>query len=162
MRKTDLLKTCRKGKFLRKKIWKNALALKGKMGNVYFGIIIFSCLLSTRPCIRFFLTCFTREIKGFYQSSLANEIDFRDIMNISQNILGKNQNFKNLTWFCRWKSTDDKDVNIFLSLENPCTFLLAKEKICKCIFNTNSELSQNRTEKKKLWYVIQNNNKLTI
>ena len=36
---------------------------------------------------------------------------------------------------------------IFLSLKNACTFLLAKEKTWKSIFNTNSELSQNRTEK---------------
>ena len=34
-----------------------------------------------------------------------------------------------------------------MSLENPCTFLLAKGKTWKRIFNTNSELSQNRTEK---------------
>ena len=49
--------------------------------------------------------------------------------------------------FCRWKSTDNKDINTFLSLENPCAFLLVKEKTWKLIFNTNSELSQNRTEK---------------
>ena len=36
---------------------------------------------------------------------------------------------------------------IFLLLENPSAFLLAKEKTWKHIFNTNSELSQNRTEK---------------
>ena len=36
---------------------------------------------------------------------------------------------------------------IFLSLKNACTFLLVKEKTWKSIFNTNSELSQNRTEK---------------
>ena len=34
-----------------------------------------------------------------------------------------------------------------MSLENPCTFLLEKEKTWKRIFNTNSELSQNRAEK---------------
>ena len=34
-----------------------------------------------------------------------------------------------------------------MPLENPCTFLFAKEKTWKHIFNTNSELSQNRTEK---------------
>ena len=39
------------------------------------------------------------------------------------------------------------NVNVFLSLESPCTFLLAKEKIWKRTFNINSELSQNRTEK---------------
>ena len=32
-------------------------------------------------------------------------------------------------------------------MENPCTFLLAKEKTRKRNFNTNSELSQNPTEK---------------
>ena len=40
-----------------------------------------------------------------------------------------------------------KDINIFLSLENPCTFLLAKENPWKSIFNSNSESSQNRSEK---------------
>ena len=49
--------------------------------------------------------------------------------------------------FCRGKNTDNNDINIFLSLENPCTFLLAKEKTWKRIFNTNSKLSQSRTEK---------------
>ena len=39
----------------------------------------------------------------------------------------------------------NNDINIFLSLENPGTFLLAKDP--KSIFNTNSELLQNRTEK---------------
>ena len=36
---------------------------------------------------------------------------------------------------------------MFLPLENPCTFFLTKEKTGKRIFNTNTELSQNRTEK---------------
>ena len=35
---------------------------------------------------------------------------------------------KSETWFCWSKSTNNNDINIFLSLENPCTFLLAKEK----------------------------------
>ena len=34
-----------------------------------------------------------------------------------------------------------------MSLQNPCNFLLTKESTWKCIFNTNSELSQNRTVK---------------
>ena len=59
-------------------------------GNVYFGIIAFSCLSSTKLCLRFFLICFAREIKGFCQSSLGNEVDFRNIINISPNILVKN------------------------------------------------------------------------
>ena len=35
-------------------------------GTIYFGIIIFSCLLSTKPCLIFLLICFAREIKGLY------------------------------------------------------------------------------------------------
>ena len=58
--------------------------------NIYFGIIIFICFLSTKPCLRFLLNCFVQEIKGFYQGSLGNEVDFRDIMNVSPNILAKN------------------------------------------------------------------------
>ena len=38
-------------------------------------------------------------------------------------------------------------MNISLSLENPCISLLVKENTWKCIFNTNSELSQICTEK---------------
>ena len=39
-----------------------------------------------------------------------------------------------------------------MSLENPCTFLHAKEKIRKRICNTNSELSQNLTEKQTILF----------
>ena len=65
-------------------------------GNVYVGIIIFCCLLSTKPCLRFRLNCFVWEVKGFYQSSFGNEVDFMDIMNISLNILAKNKKIKKL------------------------------------------------------------------
>ena len=58
-------------------------------GNVYFGIIAFSCSSSTKFCLRFLLICFVREVKGFYQSALGNEVDFSDIMKISPNIQGK-------------------------------------------------------------------------
>ena len=60
------------------------------------NIIVFSYLSATKLCLRFLLNCFVREIKGFYQSSLGNEVDFGDIMNVSPNILAKNQNFKKL------------------------------------------------------------------
>ena len=49
--------------------------------------------------------------------------------------------------FLKYLGTDNNNINVFLSLENPCTFLLAKEKTWKRIFDTNSELFQNRTEK---------------
>ena len=106
--------------------------------NRYFGIIIFSCFSSTKACLRLLLNSFVREIKGFYQSSLGNKVDFRDIRNVSQNILAKNENFKK----SRYGFVDER------ALKNPCIFLLAKEKAWKRIFNTNSELSQNWTENK--------------
>ena len=64
--------------------------------HVYFDIILFSCLLSTKLCLRFLLNCIVWQIKGFYQSSLGNKVDFRDLMNVSPNILAKNWNFKKL------------------------------------------------------------------
>ena len=65
---------------------------KGKRynhGNVYFGIIVFSCLSSTKLFLGFLLICFDREIKGFYESSLGNEVDFTDIISVSPNVLAK-------------------------------------------------------------------------
>ena len=59
-------------------------------GNVYIGITVFSYLSSAKPCLRFLLNCFLGEIKGFYQSSYGNEVDFRDTMNVSPNIFAKN------------------------------------------------------------------------
>ena len=47
-------------------------------------------------------------------------------------------------WF---QGHNERFPNIFLSLENPYTFLLAKEKTWRHIFNTNSELLQNGPEK---------------
>ena len=128
MAKNDVLKTCPESKLLGKKLWRNTLALKSKkihgiFGETFIFIIVFSCPSSKKPCLRFLFVCSAREIKGFYQSSVGNEVDFRDIMNVSPNIFAKNQNFKKLRQFCRWKSTENHDINIFLSLENPCTFL---------------------------------------
>ena len=45
-------------------------------------------------------------------------------------------------------------MNIFLSLENPCIFLLAKENLWKRIFNTNSKLLQNVTEKQIMLFKV--------
>ena len=67
-------------------------------GSIYFGIIVFNSVLSRKACLRFLSVCFAREIKGFYQSSLGNEVDFRDIINISPNILAKNYNLKKLRY----------------------------------------------------------------
>ena len=92
------------------------------LGNAYHDIIVFSCLSSTKLCLRFVLICFTPQIKSFYQISLGNEADFRDIMKLFPNILAKKQDFKKmkhklksfiyeralitttLTSFCHWKT----------------------------------------------------------
>ena len=46
LRKTDVLKTCWKSKFLGKKIWRNAQALKSKKGQGLFGEKFILTLLS--------------------------------------------------------------------------------------------------------------------
>ena len=110
-------------------------------GNVYFDIIVFTCLL----------ICFDREIKGFYQSSLENEVDFMDIMNVSPNILAKNENFKKLrhgsvdkrtiittalTSSCHWKTLVPfclrKKIpeNEFLTLTVNYCKIVQKNKLC--------------------------------
>ena len=84
--KTDILKTLilSERKFEDMHTFEEQKCTKYIRESVYFGIIIFSCLSSTKLCLRFLLICFDQEIKGFYQSSLGNEVDFTDIMNISQ------------------------------------------------------------------------------
>ena len=121
-------KTCRKSKFLGKKIWRNALALKSKKVQCIFAETFVLALLSPavfRLQISFNLFC--SGDKRLLSEFLRRWGWFQ----------GNND-----TWFCRWKSSDNNDINIFLSLENPCTFLLAKVKTWKCIFNNNSELSK--------------------
>ena len=93
LRKTDVLKTL----ISSEKDLKKCTAFEEqngrryiRVGNVYFGIIVFSCLLSTKPWLRYLSICFDREIKGFYQSTLENEFDFTNIMNVSVLILAKN------------------------------------------------------------------------
>ena len=64
LRKTDVLKTCRKSKFLQNKIWRNAPALKGKKVQGIFGETFILALLSSAvfiykvvPQISFNLFC---------------------------------------------------------------------------------------------------------
>ena len=79
------------------KVCRNALAFNSREVQGIFGKTFLLALLSSavfrQPCLRLFLICFTWEIKGFYQSSLGNEIDFGDIMNVSPNILAKKLKF---------------------------------------------------------------------
>ena len=137
--------------------------MKSKRYEVYsekvcFGIIVISCLSSAKLCLRFLLICFAQEIKGFYQSFLGNEVDFRDTINVSPNILAKNWNSKKLR-----NSFVDERALITTTLISSCHwktlvpfFLLAKEKTWKHIFNTNSGLSRYRTEKQIMAFRIFN------
>ena len=47
LRKTDVLKTCQKSKFLGKKIWRNALTLESKKVQGIFGKTFILLLLSS-------------------------------------------------------------------------------------------------------------------
>ena len=62
--------------------------------SIFWETFIMALLSSAVFClqsrVRFVLICFNPEIKGFYQSFLGNETDFKDIMNLFTNILAKN------------------------------------------------------------------------
>ena len=75
--------------FLGKEIWRNALALKSKKVKVILGKAF---LVLTSSAVFRLLNC----VSDFYESSLGNEIDCRTIMDVSPDILDKNQNFKKL------------------------------------------------------------------
>ena len=89
--------------------------------------------------------------KRLYQSSLGNEVDFRDIMNFSPNILAKNQNFiklrhslvderalitTTLISSCHWKTfvhlclRKKRPENAFLTLIVNFRKILQKNKLC--------------------------------
>ena len=70
--------------------------------------------------------------KGFYQSSLGKEIDFREIINVSPNILAQNQNFKKLR-------------NVFVDERELITTTLTSSCHWKTLF-----LSQSCTEKQAM------------
>ena len=85
---------------------------------------------------------------GFYQSSLGNEIDFTDIMNVSPNILTKNENFKKLKHgFVDERTMTTMTIASFCHWKTLVPFCLQKKIPEKSIFNNNSGLLQNRTEK---------------
>ena len=88
-------------------------------GNVYFGIIVFSCFSSSKSCLRFPSIIFAWEINGFCHITWQNEVDFRDIMNLSPNSLVKN--------FC----LENKRLeNVFLTLTVNYCKIAQKNKLC--------------------------------
>ena len=85
--------------------------------------------------------------KRILSEFLVNEVDFTNTMNVSPNIVAKNKNFKKL----RHGFVDERAM-ITTTLISPCywktlvPFSLRKKRL-ENVFHTNSELSQNRTEK---------------
>ena len=139
----------------RKENWKRCTNLsrvvRGIFRLTFILVLSSSAVFRLQKWSQISFGLFPREIKGFYQGSTGSEVDFMDIMNVSPNILPKIKISKNLkfeTQICRWKSNNCCGIIIFLPLKITFNFLLPKEKIWKNIFNTNSKLLQDGTEKK--------------
>ena len=150
--------TFSKLRFYRKENLKRCTTLEEQEGTRYiretFGIALLSSAIFRlrKLCLRFLLLIgLDWEIKGFYQSSVGNEVDFTDIMNASPNILTKNWNFKKLrngfvdkrtmittaltsschsktlVPFCLWKKVPE---NTFLTLTVNYCKIVQKNKLC--------------------------------
>ena len=139
LRKTDILKTCQNSKFLGKKIWRNALALKSKKVQSRFWKTFILTLSSAvfrlqNQVSDFFYKLFCLGDKMHLSEFLMKRGWFQG-HNISPYILAKNENLKKL----RFDFVDERALITTtwispLSLENSCTFLLAKEKDLKIHF----------------------------
>ena len=131
-------------------LWR-AIRYKVYSGKVFFGVIIIRCLCRLNRVFRFLLNYFVQEIKGFYQSSLGGEVNFRDIMNVYPNIFAKNWNFKKLRHYfvderalittaltssCHWKTLlpfylqKKRDEKAFLTLIVNYRKIAQKNKLC--------------------------------
>ena len=120
MRKTDVPKTCRKSKFLGKKIWRNALDLKSKkvqgiFGNIWHYCLQLSFVYKTVSQISFNLFC--SEIKH----------DFVDERALITMTLISCCHWKTLVPFCLWKKTPE---NVFLTLIVNYRKIVQKNKLC--------------------------------
>ena len=114
------------------------IAVRGKKVQ---GILVKTCILTLWFCktvsqISFNLFC-----------SDEMRLIPRIWCSFSKNIGSGLKFWKTEIRFCRWNSNDYNDINIFLSLEIPWTFLLAKEKTWKHNFKTSCEFSQIHIEK---------------
>ena len=131
LRKTDVLKTCPKTKFLGKKVWRNALTLKSKRLQGIFGETFVLPLLSSavfclQNLISDFFNLFGSGVKGFYQSLLGNKVDFGGIMNVSPNIVIPAGHWKTLVPFCMRKKRPE---NAFLTLIVNYRKIIQKNKL---------------------------------
>ena len=135
-----------------KKIWWNVLALKSKKVQSIFGEPFILALSSSavfylKAMSQISFNLFCSGDKGLISEIFGYEVDFTNIMNVSQISWLKIKISKN------WDSFVHERAMITTTLISSChweilvPFLLAKEKTWKCVFNTNSGLLQNQTEK---------------
>ena len=101
MTEIDVLKTCRKDKLLGKKIWKNALVLKGKTGQGIFEETFVLALLSStvfplQNRVSEFSNLFCSRNKSLLSEFLRKWGWFQGHNKLFPNILAKNWNFKKL------------------------------------------------------------------
>ena len=109
------------------------------------GIFGKTFILTLSPSVSFFYK--TVSLISFNMFYLGEKRLLLDLMSkwgwfhghvcFPKNLGARLKSQKTETCFCRWKSNYYNDINIFLSLENPFTFLLVKEETWKCIFKTN-------------------------
>ena len=122
--------------FISKRVWKNALALKSKKMQSIFGETL---ILSGKHCrlqlsfiykimslISFSLFCLGD--KRLSQILWGNEVGFKDMMYFPKGSGSILKIKKTETQFLMWKRNDYNDINIFLSLENCCTFCFRKTR----------------------------------
>ena len=64
--------------------------VQGVFGETFILGLLSSAVFRLQNIVSNFFKILCSGDKRFYQSSLGNEVDFRDIMNVSPNILAKN------------------------------------------------------------------------
>ena len=133
LRKADNLKTCQKSKFLGKKIWTNTLALKSKKVQGILGKMFILALSSAafrlQKHVSDFFTFFCSGDRRLLSEFLRKWGWFHGHNEDFHKYLHWELKFqKTKTQSCRWKNTDNNDINIFLSLENPVPFCLGKKR----------------------------------
>ena len=151
LRKTDVLKTFifSGRKFEEIQWFWRAERYKVYLGKFWHYFLQLSFVYKTLSQIYFNFFC--SGIKGFYQSSLGNEVEFTDIMNVSPNILNKKQHFKKLRHSfvgegamitmtlissCHWKTLipfclqKKRPENAFLTLTWNYRKIVRKNKLC--------------------------------
>ena len=89
-------------------------------GNIYFGIIVFNSLSFKKLCLEFLFICFALEILLDFMSKWGwfhiHDVHFP-------------KNLSSRLKFKKLKHSFVDNIKIILSLEIPCTFLLAKKDL---------------------------------